>query len=525
MIDSEKSEEQSDWLLEDETTERADSPNHRPWKVLIVDDEPDVHSVTRLALRGIEYKGGKVELLSAYSAEEGYRMLSEDHDIALVLLDVVMETEVAGLHLVRRIRESLGNHLVRIVLRTGQPGHAPERDVVIAYDINDYKAKTELTTQKLFTTVISSLRAYESLLTIERSRQGLNKILEGSTNLYQLHSLRDFASGVLNQIGAILGFGTQGILCARGLGETPNDVQILGATGVFSELEQGDSFRAGHQAFDEVTQAITSKASISDHCIYFKAQGNREFVIYFVPPWTLQPVERELLEVFCNRISAAFDNLYYHEQMLRAQEATVVALADLAEFRDTDTGEHVLRVRHLTEGIARKLLDRGHYLDQLTPRFMELVGMASILHDVGKVATPDHILFKPGAHTPDEREIMKQHSPIGAQILRKASDMVEGSSYLSLGADIAGGHHEQFDGSGYPVGRKGADIPLSARIVAIVDVYDALIHKRCYKEPWPQEKALEYIRERSGTQFDPKVVEAFLDFIAEDGGFHAPDMP
>ena len=516
MSDSEKTEEQNDWLLDDETPGQQSPNNRRPWKVLIVDDEPDVHSVTRLALRGIEYKGGPVELLSAYSAEEGFRMLSGDNDIALILLDVVMETEVAGLHLVRRIRETLGNHLVRIVLRTGQPGHAPERDVVIAYDINDYKAKTELTTQKLFTTVISSLRAYESLLTIERSRQGLNKILEGSTNLYQQHSLRDFASGVLNQIGAILGFGTQGILCARGLPDSPTFVQILGATGVFSELEQGDSFRAGHQAFDEIAQAITKQCSISAHVLYFKAQGNREFVIYFVPPWVLHPVERELLEVFCNRISAAFDNLYYHEQMLRAQEATVVALADLAEFRDTDTGEHVLRVRHLTEGIARKLLSRNAYVEQLTPRFMELIGMASILHDVGKVATPDHILFKPGPHTPDEREIMKQHSPIGARILRKAAKMVEGSNYLSIGADIAGGHHEQFDGTGYPQGLRAEDIPLAARIVAIVDVYDALVHKRCYKEPWQLQRALDYIRERSGTQFDPKVVDAFFEFIAEE---------
>jgi response regulator RpfG family c-di-GMP phosphodiesterase len=522
MTDSEKDEEQSDWLLDDEPHEKVAAVSNRSWKVLIVDDEPDVHSVTRLALRGIEYKGSAVELLSAHSAEEGFRILSSDRDIALVLLDVVMETEVAGLHLVRRIRETLGNHLVRIVLRTGQPGHAPERDVVIAYDINDYKAKTELTTQKLFTTVISSLRAYDSLLTIERSRQGLNKILEGSTNLYQLHSLRDFSSGVLNQIGAILGFGTQGILCARGLRGAPDAVQILGTTGVFSELEQNDSFRPGHEAYDEIDRAITSQSSISDHCIYFKARGNREFVIYFVPPWSLQPVERELLEVFCSRISAAFDNLYYHEQMLRAQEATVVALADLAEYRDTDTGEHVLRVRRLTEGIADKLLARGYFAEQLTPRFMEMVGMASILHDVGKVATPDNILFKPGVHTPDERVIMKQHSPIGAQIVRKSADMVEGMSYLSIGAEIAGGHHEQYDGSGYPNGLSGEQIPLSARIVAVVDVYDALIHKRCYKEPWPLQQALDYIKQRSGKQFDPKVVEAFLDFIADEQKASAP---
>ena len=132
-----------------------------------------------------------------------------------------METDDAGLILARRIREELDNQIVRVVLRTGQPGQAPEQRVIIEYDINDYKAKTELTTQKLFTTVISSLRAYESLNMLERSRAGLGKILSGATNLYQIHSLREFASGVLNQVSAILDVGADGVLCLMQGGAGP----------------------------------------------------------------------------------------------------------------------------------------------------------------------------------------------------------------------------------------------------------------------------------------------------------------
>jgi response regulator RpfG family c-di-GMP phosphodiesterase len=153
-----------------------------------------------------------------------------------VLLDVVMETDDAGLILARRIREELHNQIVRVVLRTGQPGQAPEQRVIIEYDINDYKAKTELTTQKLFTTVISALRAYESLNMLERSRIGLGKILAGATNLYQIHSLREFASGVLNQVSAILDVGSDGVLCLM-QGDT-GVTTVVAATGGYAQLNE-----------------------------------------------------------------------------------------------------------------------------------------------------------------------------------------------------------------------------------------------------------------------------------------------
>jgi response regulator RpfG family c-di-GMP phosphodiesterase len=154
----------------------------------------------------------------------------------------------------------------------------------------------------------------------------------------------------------------------------------------------------------------------------------------------------------------------------------------------------VQRVQKLTHAIASEIRRGGHYLEQLSPDFMDMVGMASILHDVGKVGTPDHILFKPGKLDPDERRIMEQHASIGASILAKSAQMVEGQSYLSLGSEIAGGHHEHFDGNGYPQKLSGQAIPLSARIVAVVDVFDALLNKRPYKEPWELSETLDYIR-------------------------------
>jgi len=145
------------------------------WKILVVDDEEDIHTVTHLTLDDFEFAGKQVKILDAYSAEEAFELIRQQPDIAITLLDVVMETTTAGLDLVKRIREELENHFIRIVLRTGQPGYAPERDVVLNYDINDYKSKTELTSDKIFTMVSSGLRAYKSLISLESYRQDLQE--------------------------------------------------------------------------------------------------------------------------------------------------------------------------------------------------------------------------------------------------------------------------------------------------------------------------------------------------------------
>ncbi|MGZ3184656.1 MAG: DUF3369 domain-containing protein [Telluria sp.] len=512
---------EDDWLLDDEESTSGPAGqapiDQRLWRVLIVDDDVDVHAVTRLALRNVSFKGRELELFSAYSGAEAFRILRDTPDIALVLLDVVMETDDAGLKLARQIREELNNHIVRVVLRTGQPGQAPEQRVIIEYDINDYKAKTELTTQKLFTTVISALRAYESLMMLERSRIGLGKILAGATNLYQVHSLREFASGVLNQVSAILDVGADGVLCVMSTGEC--DPTVVAATGNYAQLAENEHLPSNHALMPAISKAFAEKHSQFEHpanVLFIHTQGERELAISVTPPWPLAQIQRDLLEVFCQRIAAAFDNLYMFGQLRKAQEATVVALADLAEFRDHGTGGHVRRVQNLSSRIAEAMVRRGSSDPELTPQLVEMIGLASILHDVGKVSTPDQILLKPGIHTPEERSIMQTHAEIGRAILERASVMVDGVSYLTYGAQIAGAHHEHFDGSGYPKKIGGRSIPLAARIVAVVDVFDALLHKRPYKEPWPYPDVVQYVRERAGTQFDPEVVAALLEVLENE---------
>ncbi|WP_413204817.1 sensor histidine kinase [Rhodospirillum sp. A1_3_36] len=159
----------------------APDTNPLDWKILIVDDDPEVHLITRTVLSKVRFKDRGLNLLSAHSAAEAREVLAEYGDIAAILLDVVMESEDAGLRLVHYIREELGNRAIRIILRTGQPGQAPEREVIINYDINDYKAKTELTAQKLFTTIVGALRAYDDIVELETGREQLrlaNAILE-----------------------------------------------------------------------------------------------------------------------------------------------------------------------------------------------------------------------------------------------------------------------------------------------------------------------------------------------------------
>jgi len=160
--------EEEDLLFADEDDDVTETEKQSSWKVMLVDDELEIHNITRLSLEDFEFEDKPLTFISAYSGQEARELIRTHPDTALILLDVVMESDNAGLEVVKYIREELGNHFVRIVLRTGQPGQAPEQKVIVNYDINDYKAKTELTTQKLFTTVITALRAYRHLTTIER---------------------------------------------------------------------------------------------------------------------------------------------------------------------------------------------------------------------------------------------------------------------------------------------------------------------------------------------------------------------
>ncbi len=329
------------------------------WKILIVDDEKDVHDVTILALKRLTYDSRGVEFISAYSAAEGKAILAAHPEIAVVFLDVVMEDEGAGLNLVRSIREELKNDMVRIILRTGHSGQAPEESVTLEYDINDYREKTDLTALSLRTVLITALRSYSAIATIK----GLNMEIDAT------------------------------------------------------------------------------------------------------------------------------------------QKELIYALGEIAESRSLETGFHVRRV-----GEISAILGARYGLDE---EKVSLLRLAASMHDLGKLAINDTILNKPGSLTEDEFAVMKTHSILGYEILHRSK-----RSLLRMAATIAREHHENFDGSGYPDGLKGDEIDICSRIVALVDVFDALGTRRVYKEPWGMAEILQCIRDERGRKFDPVLVDLFFENIA-----------
>ena len=200
-------------------------------------------------------------------------------------------------------------------------------------------------------------------------------------------------------------------------------------------------------------------------------------------------------------------------ELAQTQDVTIFSLATLAETRDNETGGHILRTQRYVEVLARQLAQKPHHADFLTPKTINLLFKSAPLHDIGKVGVPDAILLKPGKLSDEEFDIMKTHAELGFQALVKAEEafnLDDKPTFLDHARDIALCHHEKWNGKGYPRGLQGEDIPLAGRIMAVADVYDALISKRVYKPPFSHGKATGIIREDSGTHFDPELVEAFL---------------
>ena len=198
------------------------------------------------------------------------------------------------------------------------------------------------------------------------------------------------------------------------------------------------------------------------------------------------------------------------ERMSQMQERIISGLANLIESRDLETGEHVARTSSYVKTLSECARADGIYANQLDDRFIALMVRAAPLHDVGKIVVPDHILKKPGRLTSEEYEQMKRHASEGGRVVREVLYGITDEKYLSFAADVATFHHERWDGRGYPKGLSGEDIPLAARIMAIADVFDALVSVRCYKKAMSREEAFDIIEEESAAQFDPNLAGVFL---------------
>lgn len=473
------------------------------WCVLIVDDEPEVHAVTNLALRNFEFQQQRLELLSATSASQAKDIFDQRDDIALALVDVVMETEHAGLDLVRYVREERKNRRTRLVLRTGQAGQAPEDQVIRDYEIDDYKEKTELTTQKLRTLLYSTLRAYRDICVIRAQRDGVSRVLESCATVQNATTFKQFASAVLSQLTSLLQLGESALYCMEvpDQRETQRSPRVLAATGNFVNYIAGgkhpDLPDDVALRFDEAIARRGSCSYPDAYVLYMQGARGSVNLLYVYHTEPLTELDRQLLELYTRNVAITFDNIALFDDFQETAKELVYLLANAVEARSRETGAHVLRVALISARLAE--------LNGLGEEEVLLIKHASPLHDIGKVAIPDAILHKPGKLDADEWGLMQKHVDYGIDILRNSRRTLMQQAVL-----IIASHHEKWDGSGYPAGLAGADIPLCGRITAIADVFDALGSRRSYKQPWPDAEMKAYFETERGRHFDPALVDLFL---------------
>ncbi len=308
------------------------------WKVLVVDDDMEVHSITRLVLAGYRFAGRAMTLINAFSAREAKKLFASNPDIALVLLDVVMEHDQAGLECVRYIRESLKNTDVRIVLRTGQPGQAPEERVIVDYDINDYKEKTELTSTRLIATVTAALRTYGQLRTMRRYREGLELIVRSAARLYDVQTMRSFLTGVLAQITALID-------CLGGpAAESTAGFAAVGSAAEWEILATAGRFQAAVvPVVDDLLDAdvrhlaadprLLPASHFGDACFVslHRSHDERTVLVYLADCPPLDAAARELIQEFTATIPAALANVQVAEDLLALRGERADPSADAAE--------------------------------------------------------------------------------------------------------------------------------------------------------------------------------------------------
>jgi response regulator RpfG family c-di-GMP phosphodiesterase len=479
--------------------------NIKKWKVLIIDDDKDIHSITELVLDDFIFQGRKITFLNAYTAAEAKKVLQEHHDIAVILLDVVMETQTAGLDLVKYIREELNNKLVRIILRTGQPGNAPEKSVIIEYDINDYKHKTELTKAKLDTTLITAIRAYRDIIILEKSRKGLRQIIESSNNIFEMKSVRKFIVGIVLKLSSLLKLEDDTLYLeasALAVGRDEDILKIMAGTGKYiSFIQKPLNESVAPEVLELILKAYKNKHSYfsENHYVgYFKTGDVKENILLLEGFFELENTDRYLIELFSKNINIALINNYRNLESIDARDEIIYKLGEVTERHKPMNTNHVKRVGEVAFRLA-ELMGLNHSKS-------EDIKIAAAMHDVGKILIADDILEKAGSLTDEEIDLMRFHTDSGEIILRQNRYKL-----LENAAEVASQHHERWDGKGYPGNLKGEEITLAARIAAISFIYDALKHDQPYRKAWEEESILQFIKENSGKIFDPALVSLFFD--------------
>lgn len=489
------------------------------YKILISDDDEEVHKISALMLKDFEFEGRTIEILHAYNGKETIEVCKMNPDIAILFLDVVMEENHSGLRVIKVLREELKNNLIRIILRTGEPGQAPEDEIIKKYDINDYRLKTELTIKRFNTTIYSALRNYRDLMNIENHRLGIQKIMEASARLFRRNSFNEFLTSILDELSNFQKGQNSMVYARKDLTymsngfvsiERENKHRIFAATGKYL----GYVGKEVHELpnYEEIYNVIgkTKKEGQSIYPIYngfvIESLSRSELSNFIFVEGEIENFDFDLIKVFLSNFSIALDNYIINNMLQTTQKEIIFALGETIESHYEETGSHIQRVSKMMYNFA--------ILNNYSGAEADMLALASSMHDLGKIAIPEAILKKPERITEEEFDIIKTHTTHGHKILSNSS-----LPALMLADEIAFNHHEKYNGSGYPRGIQGLDIPISARMMAIIDVFDALTHKRVYKDAMSINDAIHHIHNEKGEHFDPDLVDLFinnLDTILKD---------
>lgn len=484
-------------------------PNRPKWRILIVDDEEQVHKVTSLVLGQCKFDHSPIELVHAFSMKEAQAILHDQAPFALALIDVVMETDDAGLRLVQYIREELNDTDIRLVLRTGQPGQAPEETVIAKYDINDYKNKTELTSTKLKTLLYSTLRSYRDIRAIAANRQGLFNLIEATSKIVDTHKLPIFASAVLEEISALLNLDEDAV-CTH----TPVDAiaaqamhqkyAILAATGQIKQQLDNNHVLPPEivKYFDQAKSEHHSFHEESVYIGYYNAPLAGENLLYVKPNSMLSKMGSRMLDIYTRCVAITHNNLRHKDEIRNSREELVYVLSETIEKRIPGESNHVRRVSKMAYLLAQQA--------GLSENFCERIKLAAPLHDIGTIGISDEILNNPSIFNEDEMNAMAMHTDIGATILGSSERPI-----LKMASIIAAQHHEHWDGSGKPNQIKGELISEAARIVSIVDVLDALGSEKPYRAALSKDEMVAFLQEQSGKKFEPKLTQVALNGLDE----------
>lgn len=428
--------------------------------VLIVDDSEMVHQRLKDYISKIDIESDTILTHSCYSFEE-FKGIFSPGSYALVITDLFMERETSGIDVINHVRHSCYDEKTRIMLITDYPQKVPGDLLTREYDVNGYIEKSAFNPITVGIAVKSLLKSYKDIVTFENAIKTVDDFLISQQSLPIVDMVRE----LMYQIRSFLSI------------KEPNMKLEVSA-----KLDNEVVFE-----FEDTEQ----KSKMSSKFFEIDLLGNNlQVCVYSSRP--LSHFEEEYIITILNSLKYSIA----YSELSNIQNEVVLKLSNVIEIRSGETAQHVKRVGEITY-----LLSKEYGMDE---KYAQMLKIASSLHDVGKIGIPDNILKKPERLSAEEFAIMKEHPLIGFELLKNSRWKL-----FELGALISLQHHERWDGAGYPYGLKGQEIAPEARIVQVADVFEALTHDRCYRPAWSIDRAVEYMHDMSGKQFDPDVIEIF----------------